>query len=86
MVVVPTLYASEGASISALSEPTKSQAFHVYVKDLRVFWLVCVGFSYLRFLITFVEAQVKLRTEQSSDFGLTQKKVDSSTDEAATEA
>lgn len=79
-------YASEGACISAFSEPTKSQVFHVYIEALRVVWLVCVGFSCLGYLITFVEAQVKLRTEQSSDLGLTQKKVDSSTDEAATEA
>lgn len=79
-------YASEGTTIAALPEPVKSQVLNVYVKALSVVWLVCIGFSCLGFLVTFVEAQVKLRTEQTSDFGLIEKDADSPKDKTATEA
>lgn len=69
-------YASQDAAIAALPESTRGQVLEVYAHALRVVWLVCVGFSCLGVLVTFVEKQVKLRKEQSTEFGLAQSESD----------
>ena len=64
-------YAAEGSrGVAALPEPARSEVLGVYVEALRVVWLICVGLSCLGFLVTFVERSIKLRKDQTTEFGL----------------
>lgn len=64
-------YAAEGSKgIATLSEPARGEVLGVYVEALSVVWLICVGLSCLGFLVTFVERSIKLRKDQTTEFGL----------------
>lgn len=64
-------YAAEGyRGIATLSEPARGEVLGVYVEALRVVWLICVGFSCMRFLVTFFERSIKLRKGQMTELGL----------------
>lgn len=66
-------YAAEGSrGIATLPEPGRSEVLEVYAKALSVVWLICVGLSCLGFLVTFVEKSIKLRKDQTTEFGLVQ--------------
>jgi hypothetical protein len=60
-------------SLAELSGSTGRQVIEVYNLALRTTWLVFVGVSCLGFLVAFVEKHVKLRKENSSEFGLVNK-------------
>ncbi|KAH8597479.1 major facilitator superfamily domain-containing protein [Bisporella sp. PMI_857] len=66
-------YANRG-TFNALSTTTKSQVIEVYVKALRVIWIIVAAFSCFGFLCVFAEKHVELRKEKVNEFGLAEKK------------
>ncbi|KAK8051623.1 MFS general substrate transporter [Apiospora rasikravindrae] len=55
-----------------LSDPSRSQVIEVYVKSLRIVWLVFVGISCLGWSLTFGEKHIDLRQEHETQFGFAQ--------------
>ncbi|KAI0007192.1 major facilitator superfamily domain-containing protein [Xylariaceae sp. FL0662B] len=58
------------AFVKGFSEPTRSQLIDVFTRALHQVFLVSIAFSGLAFLFSFVEREVKLRTELVTEFGL----------------
>lgn len=58
------------AFIEGLPEPTRSQMIGVFTRALHQVFLVSIAFGGLAFLPSFVEREVKLRTELVTEFGL----------------
>ncbi|KAF7917246.1 uncharacterized protein EAE98_010351 [Botrytis deweyae] len=75
-------YSNKG-TINALPATTQSQVIEVYVKALRVIWLIIAAISCFGFFCTLAEKHVELRKEKRNEFGLAEKKpktVDQGTD------
>lgn len=70
--------------IGNLLEPTRSQVINVYTQAIRTVWLVFVGVSCLGFVTTFVEKQIKLREQHTTEFGLVDKEASQITVEEGT--
>lgn len=66
-------YSNKG-TINALTATTQSQVIEVYVKALRVIWLIVAAISCVGFLCVFAEKHVELRKEKGNEFGLAEKK------------
>ncbi|KAI1255003.1 hypothetical protein MGN70_003066 [Eutypa lata] len=58
------------AFVEGLSEPTRSQVIDVFTRALHQVFLVSIAFGGLAFLLSFMEREVKLRTELVTKFGL----------------
>ncbi|KAM7208250.1 Major facilitator superfamily domain containing protein [Naviculisporaceae sp. PSN 640] len=67
--------------IDSLNEETRMEVTSLYVRALRVVWLVVVGVSCLGFLVTFLEKHVELRKEHETEFGFSADKCE--TDDSA---
>lgn len=65
---------ASGGFVSTLSAVSKAEVIDVYVKSLRVVWLVLAGISCLGFLCVFVEKHVELRKNHETEFGLVEKR------------
>ncbi|PQE32885.1 major Facilitator Superfamily protein [Rutstroemia sp. NJR-2017a WRK4] len=61
-------------TIHSLPAVTKAQAIEVYIKALRVIWLILAAISCLGFVCIFMEKHIKLRKEKDNEFGLAEKK------------
>jgi hypothetical protein len=62
-------YAS-GGFITSLPAVTRHQVVDVYVKALRVVWLIVTAVSCLGFICVFLEKHVELRKEHHTEYGL----------------
>lgn len=62
-------HASE-AFISSLPEPARTETIGVYVAALRLVWYVSVAFCGLAFLLSLFEAEIELRKELETDYGM----------------
>ncbi|KAI1765452.1 major facilitator superfamily domain-containing protein [Hypoxylon sp. FL1150] len=60
-------------SFFELPEPAKGQAIQLYELALRTTWLVFAGVACLGFFMTFVEKDVELRKNHSTEYGLAKK-------------
>lgn len=64
-------YAAEGSrGLATLSKLARGEDLGVYDEALSAVWLICVGVSCLGFVVTFFERSIKLRKEQTTEFGL----------------
>ncbi|EPE26098.1 MFS general substrate transporter [Glarea lozoyensis ATCC 20868] len=66
-------FATRG-TFDALTAITRSQVTEVYVKALRMIWIIVAAFSCFGFFCIFAEKHVKLRKEKGNEFGLGEKK------------
>jgi len=67
-------FAASGQGVRGLaSEETRGQVIEVYVKALRVVWLVMTAVSLLAFFCVLLEKHVELRKSHDTEFGLEEK-------------
>jgi len=68
-------FAANGTGLNGVTdETTKAQITEVYVKALRIVWLVVMALSLLGFVLVPVERRIKLRKTHETEFGLQEKK------------
>ena len=61
------------AFVEGFPEPIRSQIITVFEKSLSRVFIISVAFGGLAFLLSFVEREIKLRTELETEFGLEEK-------------
>ena len=52
----------------------RDEIISVYSDSLKLVWKVAIAISGLAFLLVIIEKEVKLRTELSTEFGMTEEK------------
>ncbi|KAF8846456.1 MFS general substrate transporter [Acephala macrosclerotiorum] len=60
--------------INSLDPQVKSEVVRVYSDTLKLVWQVAIAFSALGFLLVWFEKEIKLRTENDTEYGLKEKK------------
>ncbi|CZR58356.1 related to putative multidrug transporter Mfs1.1 (major facilitator family protein) [Phialocephala subalpina] len=61
------------AFIYAITEPVRSQVIGVYSDSLKTVWQVGIAMAGLGFIVVFVEKELKMRTELTTEYGLKEK-------------